>query len=114
MDARAPLHLLQDGAAVRCRTQCRRCKGMNTADVKCLNQIRKAAQDFDHFLDAVTDEMPLLQIACKPDGMLALHEEVKRPALDLVDRHADGVRPNVDDGMQHDATASARCRARGG
>ena len=83
---------------------------MNAADVKGLDIAPEPAQNPDRFLDAVTHKPPFFQIRGKPDGMFSLHQEVERAPLDAVNRHAYGIRTDVDDRVQHDIPPSGSPR----
>ena len=99
--ARAARKLLTNSAAVRRCAQCRGRKSMNTADIKSLDVAPESAQNPDRFLNAVTHKPPFFQIRGKPDGIFPLHQEVERTSLDAVNRHAYGIRTDVDDRVQH-------------
>ena len=110
---RAPRDLPHGRAAVDCTAQGRRRKGMDVRDAERVDEACESAQDLHRLFDPRAHEAAVLEIAREADGVLALHEQGELSALDLVDRHADGVRADVDDRVQHGAIASARCRARG-
>ena len=60
---------------------------------------------FVDLIDALTHKPPVREIARKSDRMLAFQQECERTTLDLIDRHADGVRADVDDRVEHRATS---------
>ena len=104
-DACAPLDLRAHGSAVRRRAQRRRRKGMDAADAEGVDEIHESAEDLYRQINALAREPPIGEAARKSRRVLALHEHRKRIALDLIDRHADGVRADVDDRVEHRATS---------
>ena len=109
----APRDLPDGRTAVHGAAQRRRRKGMDVRDAERIDEVHESMQNLHRLFEPRAHETAVLEIAREADGVLALHEQCELSALDLVDRHADGVRADVDDRVQHGATASARCRARG-
>ena len=104
-DACAPLDLREHRSAVRRRAQRRRREGMDAADAEGVDEIHESTENLYRQVNALAREPPIGEAARKSRRVLALHEHRKRIALDLIDRHADGVRADVDDRMQHRATS---------
>ena len=74
---------------------------MDARNPKCIDEIHESAEDLRQHLDSVTRETAILKAARQPNRMLSLHEHLKPAVRDLIDRHTDGVRADVDDCMQH-------------
>ena len=93
--------LLHGGTTVGRRAQRRRCKGVDVRNAEGLDKLHKSAQDLNGLFDPFAHEPPVIEIAREANRVLALQEERERPALDLIDRHADGVGADVNDRVQH-------------
>ena len=78
---------------------------MDATDAEGVDEIHESAEDLYRQINALAREPPIGEAARESRRVLALHEHRKRIVLDLVDRHADGVRSDVDDRMQHRATS---------
>ena len=78
---------------------------MDAADAEGVDEIHESAEDPHRQINALAREPPIGEAARESRRVLALHEHRKRIALDLIDRHADGVRADVDDRVEHRATS---------